>query len=434
MTGPLAIITNTAAKRVVLRMASSLRGCTLDVVLPNGTLRRYGDGSEPHAKLRIHDDSFFRRVLVGGEIGVGEAYVDGLWSSDDLVGLLELGIAARTHMQFNTTLLSAASRLKDLRAHRARNNTKLRARHNIHAHYDIGNEFFRLWLDQTMTYSCAYFTRPDEDLAAAQRNKMRMLCEKLELQASDHLLEIGSGWGGFAMFAAQHYGCRVTSITISDAQLKLARERVAATGLSHLVDIQLRDYRDIAGEYDKIVSVEMFEAVGAEYFGAFFESCARVLKPAGRLVLQTISIPDRAFADVRDGVNWVQKYIFPGGMLPSIAEIERALKATELQIDAVEDIGMHYTRTLRLWREAFLRERDAVLALGFDERFMRMWEYYLAVCEAGFATRNTGDLQVVFSKPADPNRIAAASLTVIEEALRVQPTSEPRREAMRKAR
>jgi cyclopropane-fatty-acyl-phospholipid synthase len=381
-------------------MASALSGCSLDVVFPNGKTRRFGDGSGPRAVLRIHDDAFFRRVLLGGEVGVGEAYVEGLWSSDDLVGLLELGVIVRRQVQFNASWFSHAARLKDLRLHRSRNNERDQARHNIHEHYDIGNAFFQLWLDETMTYSCAYFEREDEPLADAQRNKMRLLCEKLDLQRSDHLLEVGSGWGGFAMYAAEHYGCGVTSITISEEQLALARKRVVEAGLEDLVDIQFRDYRDVAGAYDKIVSVEMFEAVGAEYFRTFFEACERVLKPGGRLALQTISIPDRAFANVRDGVNWVQKYIFPGGMLPSIAEIERALHATELQIDGLEDIGAHYAPTLRRWREAFLGVRPSVHAMGFDERFVRMWEYYLAVCEAGFTTRNTGDLQIVFSKPA----------------------------------
>lgn len=399
MSGPFEFLTNAAAKQIVLRMASGLRGCSLEVVFPNGKKRRFGESGAPQAQLRIHDDAFFKRVLLGGEVAVGETYMDGLWSSDDLVALLEFGVVARTQVQFNASLLSRAARLKDVRLHRSRRNAKSQSRENIHAHYDIGNEFFQLWLDETMMYSCAYFMREDEPLASAQRTKLRMLCEKLDLQRSDHVLEIGSGWGGFAIYAAQNYGCRVTSITISDEQLALARERVAAAGVENLVEIQFRDYRDVSGEYDKLVSIEMFEAVGAEYFATFFKACDRVLRRGGRFALQTISIPDRAFANVRDGVNWVQKYIFPGGMLPSIAEIERALHGTSFHIDAIEDIGAHYALTLRHWREEFLRQRAAVIKLGFDERFMRTWEYYLAVCEAGFATRNTGDLQIVFSKP-----------------------------------
>ena len=399
MKSPARFLASQAAKRIILRAASAMREGELTVDLPGGRRRIFGTpGAGRVARLRIHDDDFFWRVLLHGEIGAGEAYVDGLWDSDDLVALMELGVENRRHVQFSSTWLSRASKVKNVRLHRRRRNTAAQAKDNIHAHYDLSNDLFRLFLDETMSYSCAYFSSPGQPLADAQRNKYRMLCERAGIAQGDDVLEIGSGWGGFAIFAAERYGCRVTSITISQEQLELARFRVEEAGLADRVEIRFCDYRDLEGQYDKIVSIEMFEAVGAEYFSTFFEACNRALRPGGRMAMQTISLPDRAFAPVRDGVNWVQKYIFPGGMLPSIAEIERALHGTDLVIDGLEDIGAHYARTLRLWRERFLSRLPEVRALGFDTRFVRMWEYYLAVCEAGFATRNTGDLQIGFSK------------------------------------
>ena len=400
-------ITAQAARRIILRLAAGIREGELTARLPGGRTRVFGRrGAQPAVRIDVLDNEFFRRVLLHGEIGFGEAYVDGLWRTDDLTALLELGIANRPHVRLDLPWLTSASRLANVRLHRARRNTLDQARDNSHAHYDLGNEFFRLFLDETMTYSCAYFAHPEQPLADAQRAKYRLLCEKAQLKPGDHVLEIGSGWGGFAMFAAEQYGCRLTSLTISQEQLVLARERVAAAGLDDRVEILFCDYRDVAGQYDAIVSIEMFEAVGAEYFGAFFNACDRALKPGGRMAMQTISVPDRSFASMRDGVNWIQKYIFPGGLLPSIAELERALRDTRLVITGVEDIGPHYAITLRCWREAFMAQLPAVRALGFDDRFIRMWEYYLATSEAGFLTRNTGDLQVVFEKPAGRARPA----------------------------
>ncbi len=394
-------LTAAAAKRIAVRLAASVREGELAVQFADGSRRMFGrPGGQPVASLRIHDDDLFRRVVLHGEIGFGEAYVDGLWDSDDLVTLLELGIANRRYVRFNLGWLGAASKLKDVHWHRGKRNTLAGAKYNIQAHYDLSNAFFATFLDETMTYSSAYFTSPDEPLSEAQRNKYGRLCEQAGMTSADHVLEIGGGWGGFAIYAAGRYGCRVTSITISQEQLAFARQRVEEAGLSDLVAIRFCDYRAIAGQYDKIVSIEMFEAVGAEYFTTFFAACDRALRPGGRMAMQVITVPDRSFAALRDGVNWVQKYIFPGGMLPSLAEIERALCRTDFVLTASEDIGAHYALTLRRWRERFESALPEVRALGFDERFIRMWRYYLAVCEAGFLTRNTGDLQIVFDKPA----------------------------------
>ena len=250
-----------------------------------------------------------------------------------------------------------------------------------------------------MTYSCAYFNSPDDSLREAQINKYRRVAERAGITSSDHVLEIGSGWGGFAVFAARAYGCRVTSITISQEQLQFARAIVEQAGLAHLVNFEFIDYRDIPGQFDKIVSIEMFESIGAEYFETFFRRCDRLLKPGGRLSLQSISVPDRNYEAQKNGINWIQKHIFYGGVLPSLAAIEEASNPTSLVITDMEDIGAHYVMTLRAWRERFLSDLPKIRSLGFDERFIRTWEYYLCVCEAAFLTRATIDMQIVMEKP-----------------------------------
>jgi cyclopropane-fatty-acyl-phospholipid synthase len=386
-------------------MASSIADGELRARMPGGRVAVLGTpGAHRRASIDIHDDAFFRRVLLGGEIGFGEAYVEGLWDSDDIIGLLVFAIESRRTLQFNRGLLALPTRLRDLRLHRARRNTPRRAASNVHAHYDLGNAFFSLFLDETMTYSCAFFASPDDSLADAQREKYRRICRQVDLSGDDHVLEIGCGWGGFAIFAAQQYGCRVTCITISEEQLVYARRKVAEAALASLIEVEFRDYRNIAGQYDKIVSIEMVEAVGAEYFATFFEACDRALRPGGRMALQAITVPDRSFEALRAGVNWMQKYIFPGGMLPSVSAIERATRDTSLLISRLEDIGDHYATTLHHWRERFLSQLPAVRAMGFDDPFIRTWDYYLAACEAGFLTRNTSDLQIVFDKPGRTSR------------------------------
>ena len=389
-----------AAERAFLRAVSSIAVGSLTLTLPNGERREFaGAAPGPSAELRVHADRFYAKVLISGEIGFGEAYQEGLCDSPDLVSLIELAIANRRAVNFNKGPLRLAAKAANRRLHIGRRNTVAQAKHNIHAHYDLGNAFFRLWLDETMTYSSALYASPDDSLADAQRNKYRALCELAAVQPDDHVLEIGSGWGGFAIFAAQEFGCRVTSITISEEQRRLAAERVADAGLSDRVAIELRDYRDLDAQFDKIVSIEMFEAVGAEYFEAFFHACASALAPGGKLAMQVITVPERDFPAQRDGVNWIQKYIFPGGVLPSLAEMERASNAAGFVVSSSTDIGAHYARTLREWRERFWAAIDEVRAAGYDERFIRTWDYYLALCEAGFATRNTGDVQALFERP-----------------------------------
>ncbi|MEX2431563.1 MAG: cyclopropane-fatty-acyl-phospholipid synthase family protein [Dehalococcoidia bacterium] len=388
------------ARATFNRLVTKITVGTLTVETPDGRSRRINSGKPgPSAVLQVKDNAFYARVLLHGEIGFGEAYVDGLCGSPDLVQLLELAMVNRQAVDLNKGPLKLLSRRRNRKLHEQRENTVERSKDNIHAHYDLGNEFFNLFLDETMTYSSAVFERPDQSLADAQRNKYCRMCEQADITSADHVLEIGTGWGGFAMFAAQTYGCKVTTVTISGEQYALATERIKDAGLSHLVDVRMQDYREITGEYDKIISIEMFEAVGAEYFETFFMKCSEFLKPGGKLVMQVITVPDANFEAQKTGVNWIQKYIFPGGVLPSIEEMERCNARTGLVLLSTGDIGLDYAVTLRQWRERFWKQIDAVRAQGYDERFIRIWDYYLAGCEAGFLTRITSDVQVVFQKP-----------------------------------
>jgi len=392
-------ITARIASRVVLGAAARIRVGCLTVVLPDGSRQTFGDHAlGKSAEIRMHDGYAFVRLLLGGEIGAGEAYMDDLWSSPDLGALLRLAALNRGALALTSGWFRLPAQLRKMLTHRSRRNTRRQSERNISAHYDLGNDFYRLFLDETMTYSSAVFASPDQSLADAQRNKYRRIAEGAGLRRGQHVLEIGSGWGGFAIYAAGELGCRVTSITISRQQHDLARDRVRAAGLEDLVDIQLRDYREISGTYDAIVSIEMLEAVGHEYYEAFFRACDSALAPGGRLSLQSITVPDVGYEGQRRGANWIQTYIFPGGLCPSLAVIERATHDTRLLISGVTDVASDYVHTLQAWRHRFLERADAVRAMGFDDRFIRMWEYYLALCEAGFATGATQDLQITFEK------------------------------------
>jgi cyclopropane-fatty-acyl-phospholipid synthase len=387
------------AERIVGGAARRIRFGQLVVVLPDGRRETFGDpATTRRAEIHVHDMDALARMLLHGETGAGEAYMDGQWSSPDLEALIELAALNRSALSLNQgwwrNLLGVPRRL----GHLGRSNTKDQARKNISAHYDLGNDFYRLFLDESMTYSAAVFEAPGMSLADAQRAKYRRIAEGAGLSAGMHVLEIGSGWGGFALYAAGELGCRVTSITISKEQHDLATERVRAAGLEHLVDIQMRDYREIEGQFDAVVSIEMLEAVGADYYTTYFEAVDRALRPGGRFSLQVITFPDVAYEAQLRGANWIQTYIFPGGLCPSLSVIERSLHGTRLLLRNATDIGPDYATTLRAWRMNFLANLDAVRAQGFDERFVRMWEYYLALCEAGFAVGLSQDHQIVMEK------------------------------------
>ena len=386
-------------QRIALGFGSHVRTGRLDVVLQDGTRRTFGDlTSDLTAEIRVHDSEAYMRLLLGGATGAGEAYMDGLWSSPDLTRVLELGARNRRQAATSGGWWRAPARLRRSLVHRSRQNTRHGSRRNIAAHYDLGNDFYRLFLDESMTYSSAVFAAPGQSLADAQRNKYRLMTERAGLTGGEQVLEIGTGWGGFALYAAGELGCHVTTITVSRAQQELATERIQAAGLGDLVTVLLQDYRDVTGSFDAIVSIEMLEAVGPEFYATYFEACDRLLRPGGRISLQSITYPEAEYQAQLRGVNWIQQYIFPGGVLPSLAAIERAIGHTELLITDVADIGQHYVATLRAWRTRFLGHLDEVRAMGFDERFVRMWEYYLAISEAGFSTGVTQDLQIAFQK------------------------------------
>jgi cyclopropane-fatty-acyl-phospholipid synthase len=371
----------------------------LTVCLPDGRRIEAGrPGAEPHATLRVHHERFLRDFALRGDIGAGESYMAGDWTADDLPRFVELVILNQKAVLAESRLTSLLNLPNDL-IHLARANTRAGSRRNIRRHYDLSNDFFALFLDGSMTYSAAVFDHPGESLTQAQERKFARFGEGLALGPDDHVLEIGCGWGAFAMFAARTYGCRVTGVTISREQHALARERIAAAGLADRIDVRLCDYRDIEGCYSKIVSIEMLEAVGRARWAAFFETCHERLAAGGQIGIQVITIPDHRFEDYARHCDWIQKYIFPGGLLPSLGEICRAMQArTPLAVQRVEDIGPHYAETLACWRQAFLARLPEVRALGFDERFIRMWDFYLATCEAGFRTRALGDLQLILGR------------------------------------
>lgn len=387
------------ALRLVERQLAGVAAGPIAVHLPDGDRRVVGAGPEPTVTLRVGDWSFFRRLVAGADIGAGEAYMDGHWSCDDLPGLLRRVVASDGFARPASWWERAGARLQALA--RFRNPNTLRgSRRNIARHYDLGNDLYRLFLDETMMYSCAEFAGPgDADLRAAQERKLEGICRRLEIGAQHHVLEIGSGWGGFALHAAATRGCRVTTLTLSREQQALVRERVAAAGLADRIEVQLCDYREHAGAYDRLVSIEMFEAVGFAFYRAYFEAVERLLRPGGRMFLQTITVPDRRFDAYRRGFDFIRKHIFPGGLLASVHEVLGTLRRhTTLEVEWLRDIGPDYATTLRLWRERFLAQRAEVRRLGYDERFVRMWEFYLASCEALFAARAIGDAQLVLRR------------------------------------
>ena len=359
---------------------------------------------DPNADLRarvcIRDSRAFRAGLLQGEIGLGEAFMAGWWETDDLVSVVRIAVRNMAAFDqggdFLATLGKAANRL----LHRRRRNHVEGSRRNIGHHYDLGNDFYRLWLDPTLAYSCAVFERPDQSLEDAQRAKFDLICRKLQLGSGDHLLEIGTGWGGFALHAARTCGCRVTTTTISRQQFEYARDLFQRAGMTDRIDLRLEDYRHLQGQFDKAVSIEMFEAVGLEFYDTYFSTVDRLLKPGGRFLLQTITMNEQRFDDYIRQSDWIQKHIFPGAELASVSRVVASIgRCTTMNLHHLEDIGLHYAHTLHAWREAFRARLDEVRAQGFDDSFIRMWDYYLAYCEGAFAERYIGDAQLLLAKP-----------------------------------
>lgn len=352
------------------------------------------------ATVIIHDGNAYRRLALRGSIGVGEGYMEGEWSCDDLPTLVRIFVLNQDALLGLEKGLTRLMTPLFQRLYARRDNTPRGSRANIAAHYDLGNEFYRLFLDETLMYSAAIFPTPDAGLREASIAKLDRICRKLELQPDDHLLEIGSGWGGFALHAAQHYGCRVTTTTISREQYRLACERVREAGLEDRVTVLCQDYRELRGSFDKLASIEMIEAVGERHLETYFRTCAQLLKPCGMMLLQAITVADQKYDQYRREVDFIRHYIFPGGFLPSLTAIAETLtRATDLRVFHLEDIGAHYATTLRHWRERFLANLDRVRALGFPDTFIRMWDYYLCYCEGGFRERAIGTVQLLMTKP-----------------------------------
>ncbi|HVX15765.1 MAG TPA: cyclopropane-fatty-acyl-phospholipid synthase family protein [Pirellulales bacterium] len=366
--------------------------------------RRFGavaDPSQASATLRIHDPRFYSDTVLGGDLGAAEAYMRGYWSCDDLTSVFRVLIA-------NREVLSAVNSWSRLfrqpiqrLLHWWRRNSEHGSRENIAAHYDLGNAFFALFLDETWMYSCAFFENSESTLFEASTAKNDRVCRKLRLSANDHVLEIGTGWGGFALHAAQHYGCRITTTTISQAQYELARQRIADAGLNDRVELIRTDYRDLVGQFDKLVSIEMIEAVGHAYLDHYFRQCSRLLKPTGEMLLQAITIADQTYDSYLRSVDFIQRFIFPGGCLPAVSAISASVKrSTDMQFYDLEDMTPHYARTLQCWRERFFSQLEAVRKLGYPEYFLRMWEFYFCYCEAAFSERSTQSIQLLLVKPA----------------------------------
>ncbi len=399
---PLPRLVPPAGHAVRWALLSQLRatwaGGRLDLVMPSGECLRLGGPGPADACARVHDDRLFLRLLLRGEMGGGESFVAGEWSSEDLVAVLRVFLRGTSARGVESPLTRLAQ-LPALLRHRRAENTPSGSERNIHAHYDLGNAFYQLFLDpETLAYSCAHWPDPAMTLEEAQRAKLERLCDQLALSPSDHLLEIGCGWGGMAIHAARTRGCRVTAITVSREQHQLATARVAAADLADRIAIHYLDYRDLDGTFDKIVSIEMLEAVGYDYLPSFFQTCARVLGPGGSLALQSITMPDARFDAYRRRVDWMQTYIFPGSCIPSVEVIGRAAASAGFEITDALDLGPSYAPTLRAWRARFLAELPAVRALGFDEPFVRTWLMYLAFSEAAFVERTLGDHQLLLAR------------------------------------
>ena len=393
------------AERQVMSALRRMTAGSLRLELPCGNVEQIGEpGAEIQAIMVIHNRAFFRKVLLYGDIGFGEAYVDGDWdtpSIERVISWVILNVEQSPALSGSRVksgvlgLLKAANRVR----HMIRPNSMNMARRNISDHYDLGNDFYKLWLDETMTYSSALFSRPEMTLREAQVEKYDALCRKLRLGASDNVLEIGTGWGGFASHAVRNYGCRVTTVTISAEQHAAAKERFEQEGIAGKVEVRLQDYRDITGSFDKIASIEMMEALGDAYLETYCASLHRLLAPQGLVGVQYITCPDNRHGAMKEGVDWIQKHIFPGSLLLSVGRVSEAMRKTGgLFLHGLDDMGPHYARTLQEWWMTFNDRRGEVQALGFNDAFVRKWNYYLQYCEAAFAMRNISVVQAIYTR------------------------------------
>ncbi|MBU1100797.1 MAG: cyclopropane-fatty-acyl-phospholipid synthase family protein [Bacteroidetes bacterium] len=392
-------------KTVVISMLKKMTRGNLTLELPDGETHLFGTGNEIRARIKIIDNSFFRKCFLYGDIGFGESYVDGDWETDsitDVISWMILNIESNPSISGSEKKFSPISWLNSLNKifHKFNNNSLLGSKRNISAHYDLDNEFFKLWLDKTMTYSSGIFEGKDISLEDAQIEKYDRICRELKINANDHILEIGSGWGGFSIYAATNYGCKITTTTISEEQYEFALNRITELGLDDKIEIVLRDYRQLTGQYDKIVSIEMLEAVGHKYLDTYFAKVNELLKSDGSVALQVITSHDTNYDELRKNVDWIQKHIFPGSLLPSVGAINKSInKTSNMHLHDLKNFGLDYAKTLKVWRNSFNEKIEDVKRLGFDEAFKRKWNYYLSYCEAAFAMRNIGVVQVIYTKP-----------------------------------
>ena len=396
-------------ERLVLAAFSKMQRGHLRIHLPDGRLWEVGSPlASPRAVIRVQHSDFFKKCTLFGDVGFGESYVDGDWETDSIESVIRWfignvdnspGLSGSRAKTLFLNLFKVLNRLE----HGKRRNSLRMSRLNISEHYDLGNDFYELWLDPTMTYSSALFEQSGQSLESAQTAKYEALCQGVQLQPGDRVLEIGSGWGGFCSHAARHHGCRVTAITLSQRQLEYVRHRIHREGLEAHVEVLLCDYRNMEGRFDKIVSIEMMEALGDRYLEIFCSKLHALLTPEGLVGLQYITVPDSRHAQLRQGVDWIQKHIFPGSLLLSVGRVNEAVNRTgDLFLHQLRDLGASYAKTLRLWWENFNAKQDDVLKLGFDRRFLRKWNYYLQYCEAAFASRNISVVQAIYTRPNNP--------------------------------
>ena len=388
-------------RRGVLRQLAHLKNGQL-LVIEEGERHLFGSAGSPLlGEIHILDAAAWGLVASNGSIGAGEAFIHGYWSSPDLTAVVRVFVSNLEVLDALEGGLARLGRPLVRALHWLNRNTRKGSQKNIAAHYDLGNEMFEQFLDPTMMYSAAQFLTADDTLEQAQLNKLQRICQKLDLKPADHLLEIGTGWGSMALYAAQHYGCKVTTTTLSKEQFDYTQTRIEALGLQEQVTLLLEDYRDLTGQYDKLVSIEMIEAVGHHFLPSYFKQCARLLKPHGLMLLQAITIREQRYEQAKSSVDFIQRYIFPGGALPSVQKmLEIVGKDTDMNLMHMEDFGLHYAKTLRLWHENFRRAHGRLTELGYDEYFLRLWEFYLCYCEGGFLERSIGTAQLLLAKPA----------------------------------
>jgi cyclopropane-fatty-acyl-phospholipid synthase len=391
-----------ASRKTLLSKLHGIRGGRITII-DGDQHTTFGDrDSELHAVIRVIDPRFYPAIVMGASIGAGESYRDGYWTCDQLVPLIQIFARNRQASEklggFWNGLLNIGRKV----SRRINRNSITGSRRNIAAHYDLSNEFYALFLDETMTYSSGVFAESDSSLAEASTEKYDRICRKLQLKPTDHVLEIGTGWGGFAQHAASHYRCQITTTTISQEQHDYARQRFASQGIGDRITLLHSDYRELSGQYDKLVSIEMIEAVGHEYYDTFFAQCSRLLKPQGLLALQAITIPDQRYDSYRSSVDFIQKHIFPGGCLPSLGAMTASVsRVSDMQFIHLEDFAEHYARTLQCWRERFYANADSIRELGMTESFIRLWDYYLCYCEGAFREKQIGVVQLLLQKPSN---------------------------------